>query len=116
MTLFTSPRPGVRAWIWSYLANRWEEAAPAEENRVITGWALALWNERETVAEAERERVAQVVEALPAGTWGDEGGERSPWPVAARAIRQSTRPAALAAGSEPLQFARFQHRGRRKGN
>ena len=33
----------------------------------------------------EREACAKAVEALPRGTWGDESGERCPWPIAARA-------------------------------
>lgn len=36
----------------------------------------------------EREACAKAVEALPRGTWGDESGERCPWPIAARAIRE----------------------------
>lgn len=43
----------------------------------------ALTAERDAVLE----RAARAVEALPAGTWGDETGERSPWPLAAAVVR-----------------------------
>lgn len=36
------------------------------------------------------EEAAQAVASLPRGTWGDERGERSPWPVAVAAIRSLT--------------------------
>lgn len=65
--LLADPHPGLSSWCNAVLqAQRAIGFAP------ITG----------TIEEC-----ARAVEALPEGTWGDESGERCPWPIAARAVR-----------------------------